>query len=545
VINCKPKAYRLGGGAGALNPGVAVFRVILTLVLLGGTIQAQTTAVLAAPEARPTCSIKWITPSSWVAANSEKHGTRVVDRENDHRIVIDSDGVLASSDPISEDLKKLFQHIEQKGKHRLVLFIHGGLTTLDSANQNAQIRGPEIAHDDTDAYPIFLNWEAGLWTSYGRHLAYERNGTSYRGTPSAWYAVAITPLVFLSDVGRSVANHSMNTVLNFSKVLENNDYWYQNRPATFVTKNKFLETLREFSKHPENSQKDDSFFHAGLCYDPLPHRPPFELYLGPDITAVDVGQFALGSTTIPLQLATEPVVDTIGTPAWKNMLRRTRTMFFPAENFITTNGNLTENLSATAPPPQITHGAAYQFFDQLNAFLKTHPDYYLDVFAHSMGAIVMNEAYRNFPDLRVRKLVYMAAACTIRDFLVGPGKDLERNHTEFYNLCLHPRRELDEVEGYGVPARGSLLTWIDEFFESPASFGDRTLGSFQNCVIAYRLLPQTSRIHLKAFGIARKDDPKGFLAGPQKHGDFGNFPFWKPCYWSTEVRPDQCYEWLK
>jgi pimeloyl-ACP methyl ester carboxylesterase len=215
-----------------------------------------------------------------------------------------------------------------------------------------------------------------------------------------------------------------------------------------------------------------------------------------------------------------------------------------AENFITTNGAITEDLSPDRPPPKITEGAAYQFFEQLDQFLKTHPDYYLDVFAHSMGAIVMNEAYRSFPNLRVRKLVYMAAACSIRDFLVGPSKQLQNNHTEFYNLCLHPRRELDEVEGDGIPARGNLLTWIDEFFEAPASFGDRTLGSLQNVVIAYRLLPQTSQIHIKAFGIARKDDPKGFSAGPQKHGDFGNFPFWKQAYWSTEVPLDQCYQIL-
>ena len=270
---------------------------------------------------------------------------------------MDSDGISASTENIGDDLAKMFQTILVKKRHRLVLFIHGGLTTLDAANRNAQMRGAEIARDDPDAYPIFLNWEAGLWTSYGRHLAYERNGTSYRGTPSAWSAVVITPLVFLSDVGRSVANHSMNTVLNFSKVLENNDYWYQNHLAAFVTKNKFLETLREFTRDPQNGQKDHDFFHEGLQYDPRPYGPRFELYLGPDIAKLDVPSFALGSTTIPLQIATEPVVDTVGTPAWKNMLRRTRTMFFPAENFITTNGNLTDTLSPSATPPQITHGA--------------------------------------------------------------------------------------------------------------------------------------------------------------------------------------------
>jgi pimeloyl-ACP methyl ester carboxylesterase len=228
----------------------------------------------------------------------------------------------------------------------------------------------------------------------------------------------------------------------------------------------------------------------------------------------------------------------------------------PALNFVVlskafaTPGSMTGEFAATARVRNTSHltkGAAYYFFHELDEFLKSHPDYYVDVFAHSMGAIVMNEAYRNFPDLRVRNLVYMAAACTIRDFLVGPTKHLDSSHTEFYNLCLHPRNEIDEVEGYGIPVRGSLLTWIDEFFESPASFGDRTLGNLQNAVIAYRLLPQTRRIHMKAFGINqnKKEYPPGFSAGPQKHGDFGDFEFWKPNYWSPTVPLNESYKHLE
>jgi len=284
---------------------MAGFLLIFSFVLLSKTVQAQTASTIQpVARSRPMCAIKMSAASPTpVATGSEASGNRVVRDPDDHRIVIDSDGISATKD-LRDQLDQMFRHIEQKRRRRLVLFIHGGLTTLDAANQNAKIRGPEIAHDDPNAYPLFLNWEAGIVTSYGRHLAYERNGISYRGTPAAWSAVVITPFVFFSDVGRSVANHAMNTVLNFSKV------------------------------------------------------------------------------------------------------------------------------------------------------------------------------------------------------------------------------------------------WIDEFFESPASFGDRTLGTFQNAVIAYRLLPQTSRIHLKAFGINRKDDPKGFSAGPQKHGDFGNFPFWKSCYWSTDVPLDQCYQML-
>lgn len=467
------------------------------------------------------------------APTQSQSRTRV---EDDHRVIIDSDGVSAANENITSQLREMFQHIGGQPRKRLVLFIHGGLVTLSQANQNAINRGRDIWNDDRNAYPLFLNWEAGLISSYGRHLAYERNGISYRGTPAAWAAIAVTPFVLISDVGRGAANFAINTVSNFSKVEENNDYLYQNQPRAFVTKKRFLDTLLEFTPDPGAGQAAYSYFHPGWSYKARPGGPPFDLYLGPDITKVNVGEFALGSATIPLQAGTEPILDTIGTSAWKNMLRRTRTMFFPAENFITTN--------EPSNPTHLTKGAAYYFFHELDEFLKSHPDYYVDVFAHSMGAIVMNEAYRNFPDLRVRNLVYMAAACTIRDFLVGPARHLDSNRTEFYNLCLHPRNEIDEVEGYGIPVRGSLLTWIDEFFESPASFGDRTLGSLQNTVIAYRLLPQTKRIHIKAFGInkSKKEYPPGFSAGPQKHGDFGDFEFWKPNYWSPSVPLNESYK---
>ncbi len=111
--------------------------------------------------------------------------------------------------------------------------------------------------------------------------------------------------------------------------------------------------------------------------------------------------------------------------------------------------------------------------------------------------------------------------------------------TDFYSLSLHPRKEISgNLNVDGVPVRGSLLTWIDEFFQTPESFLDRTFGSFENAVIAYQLLPQTKRIHLKAFGVNGR---KG-LAGPQKHGDFNAFRFWESDYWSTDVPIDQTYQ---
>src|SRR4029077_10737052 len=115
---------------------------------------------------------------------------------------------------------------------------------------------------------------------------------------------------------------------------------------------------------------------------------------------------------------------------------------------------------------------------------KSHKDIEFDIYAHSMGSMVTNEAFAEFPDLRATNIVFMAAACSMRQFANTTGRHITACGTPFYNLSLHPRAELDEIEAFGVPVRGSLLTWIDEFFESPPSFGDRTLGTFENIIIA-------------------------------------------------------------
>ena len=458
------------------------------------------------------------------------HQLRTKVDEDDHRVIIDSDGVSAEAGQIGKQLREMFRHVGREHQHRIVVFIHGGLVTLAQANDTAHKQIGIIMKDDPTAYPIFVNWEAGFPSSFERHLFYERNGISYRGTPAVWSAVVVTPLVFLSDLGKGIANHGMNTVLNFGKVLENNDRLYASRQRTFVTKNKFFETLRRFSCNPDATQAQDNFFHDGLCH-PADRKPWINLYLGHDITHIDYPGTALGSVTVPLQIVTEPVLDGFGTPAWKNMVRRTRSMFFPAGNFITVSGQ--------SEQADLYQGAAYKFFDELDQFLKAHPDYYLDLIGHSMGTIVINEALRNFPNLRIRNLVYMGAACSIRDFLVSGGAYLKAHpETDFYSLSLHPRKEIDETNVYGVPVRGSLLTWIDEFFQTPESFLDRTFGSFENAVIAYQLLPQTKRIHLKAFGVTAGKES----AGPQKHGDFGSFKFWEYKYWGTDVPTDQTYQ---
>jgi hypothetical protein len=102
--------------------------------------------------------------------------------QEDHRIVIDSDGVSPETQQYQAQLEHMFQTIEHQPRRRLLLFVHGGLTTIGIANQLAQDVGRRIENSSSDTYPIFLNWDSGLLSSYGYHLANGRNGISYKGT---------------------------------------------------------------------------------------------------------------------------------------------------------------------------------------------------------------------------------------------------------------------------------------------------------------------------------------------------------------------------
>lgn len=164
----------------------------------------------------------------------------------------------------------------------------------------------------------------------------------------------------------------------------------------------------------------------------------------------------------------------------------------------------------------------------------------------------MNQAFREFRHdnshrLRPTNIIYMAAACSIRDFTDTAGAYLrspDGSSANFYNLCLHPRREVDE--NYSAAVRGSLLIWIDNIFGNPTNFEDRTLGSFINCTLASDLLP--SNTFIKGFGVNHTRDQQ---RGPQSHGSFGEFKWWDPAFYgdftidpaklhSLRLAPESC-----
>ena len=289
------------------------------------------------------------------------------------------------------------------------------------------------------------------------------------------------------------------------------------------------------------------------------------IWLGHDKTSSFKKGLEKSTYLVPgvLKLFTTPMLDMIGKSSWENMLRRTRLLFrsptdyksgqektepstservdelltidswnYPREqsyDYRSSKGGLSELMRGLQPFRE------YQQINQQNKKLT------VTLIGHSMGAIVMSELLRRFSDdkedLVYNDIVFMAAACAIRDFEDAVIPYLARHEkTNFYNLTLHPVAEENENNYWDTVPRGSLLVWIDDFASTPATRADLTLGRWNNAKIAWPFIPINVRkqITLKTFGI---EDPStnrcmGYKM-PQKHGEFNDSCtyFWWREYW--------------
>jgi hypothetical protein len=218
-------------------------------------------------------------------------------------------------------------------------------------------------------------------------------------------------------------------------------------------------------------------------------------------------------------LVAAPIIDGLGTSAWDNMLRRTQLLIHTQAEY--RDGH-----------PEESQGDLAMVMRRLEKELAADPNgWEVVLIGHSMGTIVINDLLREFPNLNARTIVYMAAACTVNDFEQSVIPFLQQHpDTDFYNLTLHHKAEkrerFDVLFPYFDPAiRGSLLTWIDDFFANPLTPMDKTLGQYVNFLRTEQIIPPSvrGRVHLKEFGVGGR-----FVeSDPQKHGAFGDKPFWE------------------
>lgn len=476
----------------------------------------------------------------------------------------------------------------------ILIHIHGGLNfQVDSVERAAELYLDILKGG---SYPIFINWQSSFFPSYWNHLTHIRQGEDWsQGTWSRYGAYVTAPFYLAADLARAAIRLPTAAFFQARNDLETVPWlsWFHSEDLVLAQQTVF-EELCSRKKHGDNNVAhaleeysrilDKSS--AGCEKVEGTRQPDFgNLWLGVDETTG--WEYFEGSIkyilTLPTKLVSAPVIDALGTSSWNVMLRSVSQLFHHDSRKVSHTGwglsqNGTHDFSQT--------GALSVFFEELRRKI-CHDDkqssdaaapksekcanedgWEITLVGHSMGAIIANHIIREFGDLPIRNVVYMAAASTIQDYQdtifpylkkrnhwalpsdksnlcstdkKPPTSSIEREDVCVYHLMLHEAAESGEwLSDILDPfPRGSLLVWLDNFLTHPLSREDRRLGRFTNFILAAHHTPPELRpyINIVKFGVG-----DGVLS-PQKHGEFGGkLEFWKPeCWGGPAEDPRNCY----
>jgi pimeloyl-ACP methyl ester carboxylesterase len=425
-------------------------------------------------------------------------------------------------------LEALVVNIRKTNHTELMVFIHGGMNFVSGSVKRAvELVGDDSRYISSKGYPIFICWDSPP-TGYGEQTLWVRAGKTEkygRSVGRHLYAWASLPLHLLADAGRAVTRLPAG-IFEFGY----NDF-YSIDPRSFTEFKRMKEEtgyLRGETEHKNRSiLPSDKKVRVSAVQ---PVKKTSKNYLQ-DIRTV---------LLFPLRSLALPVVDAIGVGAWNNMLRHTDTMFDRTRP--ESRGRQSHTPVEDAVEQRET-GAIAIFFSTLREKLRDPAGYKVTLVGHSMGAIVANRIIVSYPEFTYTNIVYLAAACSVREFqnCVIPYLS-EHPASRFYGLSLHPRRESGEIAisprsfGLDIAPRGSLLVWIDNIFGNPPSEDQRRFGIFQTAVLASHNIPPNVRkqVTLKCFPFGDDEAKDGIIGSPQHHGDFSRSPYWDPSFWEIE-----------
>ncbi len=445
-------------------------------------------------------------------------------------------------------LKALFEDLvknapTRNNKKRILIFAHGGLNTQVGTVERAQDLTQAIPKEEY--YPIFINWQSSLFSSYYDHLVFIRQGESWDGWGLLTTPVFV-PVYFAADVARAIARAPIVWYFLAQNWVKSAGSADSVAEADMIAK----ELEREYGKNQSGNV-------IKMAHDPADEREIWDAALA----------HTTATLTIPTKLIGSMFIDAFGKSAWDIMLRRTHMLYHTEREFFESQKVAVDEHMPETPTSHIKpDGALAVFMRQLRDVVDQHdgPEAWdITLVGHSMGTIVLNQMIREFGlktvagsdgknpttgvALPFNRIVYMAGATTVRDYQDSLFPYLRENHhAEVFHLMLHPKAEVRERFDPGIPyvdlpPRGSLLAWVDDFLSTPETPLDRTVGRYENLLSAVHNTPDElrGRVHIKAFGAGRG------VRAPQKHGDFtAHLKFWKPeCWWSPGADyPPDCYE---
>lgn len=400
-------------------------------------------------------------------------------------------------------ISEIKQQAPVNGKIKVMIFIHGGLNSGKDGSMRAKELTPKLI--ESGYYPIFINWRSSLLSSYSEYLRSKR---------------AFLPLYVVEDLARAVVRLP---------------YWVLSPGTVSVMFSTNVDRFRP-EITCEDLQKDSSDGQCGI-----------QIYEGKRASMSMLSMLLRAIMTYP-RMVSSPIIESMGSNAYRYMKRRTRLMFRTDVEYI----DPIESSRLTDPEAhRRMHGAGGVaiFMHHLEeAANSSSTPWEITLVGHSMGAIILNKIVRSFGEIKYSRIVYMAAACTIRDYQASLYPYLARNRgTQMMHLTLHPRAEYFAQHSWirSLYPQGSLLVWIDGFLDAPLTYLDRTAGRLNNIKGSLKDTPLDIRcqVSVRAFGVGGA----GRGSEPQHHGDFAtklllNEELWLP---KRPTLVDDCAQLVK
>lgn len=398
-----------------------------------------------------------------------------------------------------------FDDLLTTDKNEIVLYIHGGLNIPSKADKRAKRLVDPM--QESDVHPVFIHWRSGLATTYFEHAFNHRQGEYWSFFPG----LVTAPFIFLSDVGRSIARTPIYWFYKFNTATK------AIFPFVYPSEKNALAVESSAAVKMESGFAEIPSLVSDKELIPLIERSAF-----------NVVQFALS-------LPTAPLFDLFGTSSWGVMKRRAGLLFTKTRPM---DGELQDDLDSYQ---QQREGALSRFMDELKIKQMNNPALEVTIVGHSMGAIVANRILRGWPDVKFKNIIYMGAASTIDDFResVTPYMLADNDKTtKFFNLMLHPVAENSEAHGFGFGGTGSLLTQIDDLYQSPVLDSGRTMGRWVNIMNGLNYFDKRirNRVHLRVMPLNE--------CFPTRHGDFAESRFIETsgAFWKGKLgaEPESC-----
>lgn len=443
---------------------------------------------------------------------------------------------------------------------KLLVYFNGGLNSSEDAIRTAFETYRQAEADEI--YPIYMVWPTGAPGSYGEDVLKVRAG---RWTPRTLPTLATVPVRPVSDLLRGLASTPAAWATSYYE-FHRTSFGFGNEAYSMARDNRLLVRRKETIEPGRNLyfNYDDDLDTGVLDVDRVNRDPR------PGASAARAASYLYYGLTAPIRVLSTPFMIGFGEAGWSNMVRRTRTSvravrefppeLQPAEHVSSIPDCMERDLDRNAEILQRCYprgsGGFARFFQWIESCTTGEPiakgadpcplplpeqaeareilsdKLRITMIGHSMGAIVINELLQanRYPNLPYEALVYMGGAASVQETAeaVVPVLRDNRGCTKFYGLMLHPLNESREPTGFGLLVSGSLLTYVDEFLETPKTLPDRTVGQWHNLRLTRHLFPDD----MQRWMLLRVYDRERTSANhrnPTTHGEFNdqNMKFWR------------------